>query len=109
GVTAAEISLVVTADGDGDDVCRLAAGAALGGEVVGTGLSGGAVEHISIAATYGQCQAAGGAFQAVAALARHRADPARDGRLALLVAHCPTGGVAASVLRGWSRVGAGGR
>jgi 3-oxoacyl-[acyl-carrier-protein] synthase II len=98
GAAPEAVTLVVTADGEADEVTRIAVGRALGHR---------SVEHVAVTATFGQCQAASGALQAAAVLARHRADPGRDGQLALLTGYTSTGAVAAALLRGWSRDGAG--
>ncbi|MET9263818.1 beta-ketoacyl synthase N-terminal-like domain-containing protein [Amycolatopsis sp. NPDC004079] len=62
-------------------------------------------ERLDVNELLGECQAASGALQAAAVLALHREDPGRDGRRSLLVAHDADGGMAAAVLRGWSRAG----
>lgn len=56
---------------------------------------------------YGECDAATGALELAAVLAGHRDDPGRDGQLSLLTARDRDGAVAAAIVRGWSRAGAG--
>ena len=88
------VALVVT--GAEDDVLRKA-------------LPDGCVPRLSIAATFGECDAASGALQAAAVLAGHRSDPSRDGQVSLLAGYTARGGVAAVLLRGWSGGGTAGR
>ncbi|MDW3849353.1 beta-ketoacyl synthase [Micromonospora sp. BRA006-A] len=60
-------------------------------------------ERLHVDDVVGDCQAATGAWELAAVLARHRADPGRDGAYSLLVARTPEGGVGAAVVRGRSR------
>ncbi|MFB7614713.1 beta-ketoacyl synthase N-terminal-like domain-containing protein [Kitasatospora sp. NPDC056181] len=53
----------------------------------------------------GEAFSASGAFQLAALLARHRADPARDGEISLITTRSADGAVGAALVRGWSRVG----
>ncbi|WP_216206385.1 beta-ketoacyl synthase N-terminal-like domain-containing protein [Amycolatopsis aidingensis] len=53
----------------------------------------------------GVAGSASGAFPLAALLARHRAEPARDGELSVLSTRSADGSVAAAVVRGWSRAG----
>jgi 3-oxoacyl-[acyl-carrier-protein] synthase II len=69
-------------------------------------LGGNKVETIHVTSALGDCDAASGALQLAAVVARHRAEPERDGRLSLVTASTAEGGVAAAVIRGWSRDGA---
>lgn len=63
--------------------------------------------RILVGRLFGGCDAATGGLALAAVLARHQADPAHDGGLSLLTARDPDGAVAAAIVRGWSRAGAG--
>jgi 3-oxoacyl-[acyl-carrier-protein] synthase II len=63
--------------------------------------------RILVGRLFGGCDAATGGLELAAVLARHQTDPRRDGQLSLLTARDPDGAVAAAVVRGWSRAGAG--
>ncbi|GAA1025462.1 MULTISPECIES: beta-ketoacyl synthase N-terminal-like domain-containing protein [Amycolatopsis] len=60
-------------------------------------------EHLAAGELAGNSPSATPAVELALILARHRAEPARDGQIALLVASSPAGAVAAAVVRGWSR------
>lgn len=62
-----------------------------------------APEHVRVDDVLGDCQAATAGFELAAILGRHRSEPERDGRSALLVAQTPEGGIGTAVVRGWSR------
>jgi 3-oxoacyl-[acyl-carrier-protein] synthase II len=96
GVAPAAVTRVVTTMDDSDEIMRAALAKAL---------PEGAATRVVTAPVFGACQAADGALQAAAALSMHRDDPARDGEITLLAAYAPRGGVAATIVRGWSRVG----
>lgn len=64
-------------------------------------------EPIPVRPVMGECHALGAALQVSALLARHRDDPSRDERVSLVTAVTPEGGVAAGLIRGFSRGGAG--
>jgi 3-oxoacyl-[acyl-carrier-protein] synthase II len=90
GLAVADVDLVVAGSADpdaGQGACERA-------------------ERIGIVDFLGDCQAASGALQCATALALHRAEPARDGAVALLTGATPDGAVAAALLRGWSGAGA---
>lgn len=104
GADSAAVALVATgaagaeaaADGGPADVQRRAVRAALGR---------GDCDELFVKDMFGECQAASAALQAASVLAVHRDAPERDGRLAVITACTPEGGVGAAVLRGWSRDG----
>jgi 3-oxoacyl-[acyl-carrier-protein] synthase II len=63
-------------------------------------------EPIPVRPVLGECHALGAALQVSALLARHRHDPGRDDRVSLVTSVTPEGGVAAGLIRGFSRGGA---
>ena len=62
-------------------------------------------ERIGVGEVFGECLAATGALQMGLLLALHRADPGRDGQLAVMTGFTPDGGCGTAILRGWSRGG----
>jgi 3-oxoacyl-[acyl-carrier-protein] synthase II len=99
GVSAPEVGLVVSGEtaGPGGNRVEDAAVAAV--------FAGSAIERLDTAPVFGDCQAASTALALAAVHARHRADAARDGQIAVVTAHTAAGGVGAAVVRGWSRGG----
>lgn len=93
GVEPGQVALV-TSGSPGDE----AAARALG--LVST-------EPVPVRPVMGECHALAAALQVSALLARHRDDPGRDDRVSLVTAVTPEGGVAAGLIRGFSRAGAG--
>jgi 3-oxoacyl-[acyl-carrier-protein] synthase II len=63
-------------------------------------------EPIPVRQVMGECHAIAAALQVSALLSRHRDDPGRDDRVSLVTAVTPEGGVAAGLIRGFSRGGA---
>ncbi|WP_217201762.1 beta-ketoacyl synthase N-terminal-like domain-containing protein [Streptomyces buecherae] len=98
GVTAADITTVATAANGMtllDDAEERAIGA-----IVGEG-----AQRLRVKEATGEAFSASGAFQLAALLARHRAEPARDGELSLITTRSAEGAAGAAVVRGWSRAG----
>jgi 3-oxoacyl-[acyl-carrier-protein] synthase II len=63
-------------------------------------------EPVPVRTVLGECHALSAALQVSALLAGHRDDPRRDARVWLVTAVTPEGGVAAGLIRGFSRGGA---
>lgn len=63
--------------------------------------------RILVSRLFGECDAAAGGLELATVLAGHQTDPDRDGQVSLLTARDPDGAVAAAIVRGWSRAGAG--
>ncbi|MBC2875745.1 MULTISPECIES: beta-ketoacyl synthase N-terminal-like domain-containing protein [Streptomyces] len=61
------------------------------------------VPRLRVKEATGEAFSASGAFQLAALLARHRAEPARDGELSVIVSRSRDGAAGAAVVRGWSR------
>jgi 3-oxoacyl-[acyl-carrier-protein] synthase II len=100
GRSAGEVSVIATGETGDAEFDHAECGG------VAQALRGCQPERLVVKRVVGECQAASGGLQAAAVLALHRRDPSRDGQITLLTGCTPEGGMAAAVLRGWSRVGA---
>ncbi|MFF2651042.1 beta-ketoacyl synthase N-terminal-like domain-containing protein [Streptomyces sp. NPDC058045] len=98
GITADQVSTVATAANGMtrlDDAEESAIASVLGSEV----------PRLRVKDATGEAFSASGAFQLAALLARHRAEPARDGEISVVTTRSAEGAAGAAVVRGWSRVG----
>lgn len=95
GVSPADVATVATAANgmtDLDDAEQLAVSQVLGD-----------VPVLRIKEVTGEAGAASGALQLAALLARHRAEPERDGQVSVITNRSADGGAGVAVIRGWSR------
>ncbi|MGW7265669.1 beta-ketoacyl synthase N-terminal-like domain-containing protein [Streptomyces sp. NPDC054842] len=96
GVEASQVSAVATATSgmprfdDAEDAAVAA--------VLGAG-----PERLRVKDVTGEAFSASGAFQLAALIARHRAEPARDGDISVITTLGGDGAAGAAVVRGWSR------
>ncbi|WP_018680560.1 beta-ketoacyl synthase N-terminal-like domain-containing protein [Actinokineospora enzanensis] len=91
GLAAGEITTV--ASGTDDDAFKATVAA----------LDGRAPRRLRVDEVVGDCPTAVGAVELAALLSEHRADPARDGAVSLLVARTPEGAFGVAAVRAWSR------
>ncbi|MDJ0346538.1 beta-ketoacyl synthase N-terminal-like domain-containing protein [Streptomyces sp. H10-C2] len=70
-----------------------------------TSVLGAEVPRLRVKEATGEAFSASGAFQLAALLARHRAEPARDGEISVITTRSADGAAGAAVVRGWSRDG----
>ncbi|MER5541063.1 beta-ketoacyl synthase N-terminal-like domain-containing protein [Streptomyces sp. NPDC002586] len=75
-------------------------------EAAVTAVLGADVPRLPVKEATGEAFSAFGAFQLAALLARHRADPGRDGEISVIVTRSADGAAGAAVVRGWSRADA---
>jgi 3-oxoacyl-[acyl-carrier-protein] synthase II len=100
GIDAAEVATVAAGSG-GDALADRAHWHAIANVLGAATMS--RVERVQTADLVGDCQSATGALELAAILSAHRADPGRDGQIAVLTAYTREGGVGAAVVRGWCR------
>ncbi|MEU3465602.1 beta-ketoacyl synthase N-terminal-like domain-containing protein [Streptomyces sp. NPDC006733] len=98
GVTADQVTTVATA---ANGMTRLDEAE----EAAVTAVLGSEVPRLRVKESTGEAFSASGAFQLAALLARHRAEPARDGEISVITTRSAEGAAGAAVIRGWSRDG----
>jgi 3-oxoacyl-[acyl-carrier-protein] synthase II len=76
---------------------------ALADRAINLSLGGHQPRRLSLAGVIGDCGAATAALQVAALVCEHRTNPALDGRCSLTFGWTPDGGVAAAVIKGFSR------
>ncbi|MFB7503144.1 beta-ketoacyl synthase N-terminal-like domain-containing protein [Streptomyces broussonetiae] len=70
-----------------------------------TAVLGADVPRLRVTQATGEAFSATGAFQIAALLARHRAEPGRDGEISVITTRSAEGAAGVAVIRGWSRAG----